>query len=148
MEDSWLGPWACLLLGYRSGLDCLSKIVPKLINELKVHCKLEANDSILSAILGGSKSAVDMEECISQLLLYKGYFGRGACCGEERLRAFSTASPKERKSLPESVYRLILEMTGELAEPADRQPVILVLDSDVQVCQLNQTLRSFESCVQ
>ncbi|XP_020266857.1 separase [Asparagus officinalis] len=132
MEDSWLGPWACLLLGELSDVDSVSKMVKELINELELHCEVEANVSLLTAILGGSKSIADAEACISQFLLYKGYFGRGACCGKERLRVFSTACTK-KISIPENVYKVIVEMVDQVAEPADREPVILVLDSDVQM---------------
>lgn len=136
MEELWLGPWTCLLLGEYSDLDYLSTVVTKVIKEMKHHYKVDANDMLVSAILGGSKSTVDAEACISQLILYKGYFGRGGCCGEERLRAFSSGCLEETRSMPESVYKLILETTVEIMEQADREPVILVLDSDVQVCHL------------
>ncbi|CAL9041755.1 unnamed protein product [Musa banksii] len=131
MEISWLGPWGCLLLGERSVPDRVEKLVHKLISVLKSEGRFEINYTLISAIIGGAKSVADAESCINQLLLYKGYFGRGACCGEERFRAFSAVA--QTGLATEFIHDLIKEALAEYAEQVAREPVIIVLDSDVQM---------------
>ncbi|XP_010908769.2 separase isoform X2 [Elaeis guineensis] len=132
MEESWLGPWRCLLLGQHSDPEYMDVTVSKLIRDLKSQFKFEVNGSTVRAILGGAKSVDDAEACISQVLLYKGYFGRGACCGEERFGALSAACHAGIKSVSELVRSLIQEAIKK-QEPMHRHPIILVLDSDVQM---------------
>ncbi|XP_072953682.1 separase isoform X1 [Typha angustifolia] len=132
IEESWLGPWGCLLLGRQLVHKHMDIVLPKLINDLKSQFKFDVNQSIVKAILGGAKSVADAEACISQLVLYKGYFGRGACCGMERFRAFSAAC-QIGPDIPESILSLLQEAIVEQSEPIDREPVILVLDTDVQM---------------
>ncbi|WOL20055.1 hypothetical protein Cni_G28857 [Canna indica] len=129
VESSWLGPWSCLLLGERSVTQSTDIMVQKLISALKFQGVSEINYSLINAILNGSKSVADAESCICQLLLYKGHFGCGACCGKERFRAFS-ASPQ---TAAECIHGLIKEALSEHEEHVDREPVIIVLDSDVQM---------------
>ncbi|KAJ8471851.1 hypothetical protein OPV22_026194 [Ensete ventricosum] len=131
MEISWLGPWACLLLGEHSVPDRIEKLVHKLVSALKSEGRFEINYSLISAIIGGAKSVADAESCINQLLLYKGYFGRGACCGEERFRAFSAVA--QTGLATEFIHDLVKEALAEYAEQVAREPVIIVLDSDVQM---------------
>ncbi|KAK8937771.1 hypothetical protein KSP40_PGU011782 [Platanthera guangdongensis] len=131
MEDEWIGPWGCLFLGERLDAESLEKLATKLSNCLKSQCDFEQNDNLIKVILSGAPSAVHAEACISQSLLYKGFFGRGGCCGEQRFRAFTDRS-EEIASIFASVHSLVLEAVCE-DMPIDRQPVILVLDNDVQV---------------
>lgn len=133
MEDSWLGPWACLMLGERLDTYPLSAIIPKLKNELKHHCQVESSDSLISAVLNGSTSVSEAEACISQLMLYNGYIGFGACCRDETLKASTTVCSKETRTISESVHKLITEAISKFEQPSDRDAVILVLDSDVQM---------------
>ncbi|KAG1342225.1 putative Separase [Cocos nucifera] len=132
MEESWLGPWRCLLLGQHSDPQYMDITVSKLIRYLKAQFKVEVNDTTIRAILGGAKSVDDAEACISQVLLYKGYFGRGACCGEERFGALWAACHAGIESVSELVHSLIQEAIKK-QEPIHRDPIILVLDSDVQM---------------
>ena len=94
------------------------------------------NTNLLKIILSGANSAADAEACISQTLVYEGNFGRGSCCGKERFRAFSSTY-REIESVSELTHNLILEAISEPADTVDREPIILVLDSDVQVIHLN-----------
>ncbi|KAG6496646.1 hypothetical protein ZIOFF_044516 [Zingiber officinale] len=132
IETSWLGPWGCLLLGEHSSIFWnTDRRINKLINALKSHSKHGINYSLISSIIGGSKSIIDAESCIHQLLLYNGYFGRGACCGQERFRVFPAAP--ETETAINFIHDLVREMLTEYGEHVDREPVILVLDSDVQM---------------
>ncbi|KAK8969287.1 hypothetical protein KSP40_PGU017653 [Platanthera guangdongensis] len=131
MEDEWIGPWGCLFLGERLDVESLENLATKLSNCLKSQCDFEQNDNLIKVILSGAPSVVHAEACISQSLLYKGFFGRGGCCGEQRFRAFTDRS-EEIASIFASVHSLVLEAVCE-DMPIDRQPVILVLDNDVQM---------------
>ncbi|CAA7401560.1 unnamed protein product [Spirodela intermedia] len=134
MEDSWLGSWRCLLLGERADVKNLDAVLSKLSRCLKSECKLDANMSVLQAIVGGSQSVCDIETCISQMVLYKGYLGRGRCCGAESFRVFSSAVDGGAEIMSESTRGLILEaVSSTVQEPVDREPIVLVLDSDLQM---------------
>ncbi|XP_047080035.1 separase-like [Lolium rigidum] len=132
MEELWLGPWKCLLLGHQLA-DQHSEgeaVLENLITGLESEFKLEVDQALIKVILGGVASVGELKECVSQLILYKGYFGRGGCCGRDRLRAFSCQIDDDALVIIEHLCNGILT---ELAGPVDRKPVILVLDTDVQM---------------
>ncbi|XP_020573851.1 separase-like [Phalaenopsis equestris] len=131
MEDKWIGPWGCLLLGERVDTKSLEIFAGRLSNSLNSQCDFIFNDNLIKVILSGAQSVFAVEACIAQSLFYKGFFGRGGCCGEQRFRAFVDRS-KEVKSILTSIESLISEAMGE-GMKVDRQPIILVLDSDVQM---------------
>ena len=81
----------------------------------------------------------ELKECVSRLISYKSYFGRGGCCGRDRLRTFSCQINAEALVTFEHLCNGILD---ELSEPVDRNPVILVLDTDVQVSNMISLLSS------
>ncbi|XP_066323302.1 separase-like [Miscanthus floridulus] len=84
IEDSWFGPWKCLLLGHRLSDEHIESVSSSIITDLDKKFKFEVNPVLIKAILGGSVSVDEVQE------LY------------------------------------------ELPQPADRDPVILVLDVNVQ----------------
>ena len=133
MEKSWYGPWKCLLLGHQLSDKDIDEASASIITGLET--KLEVNPALIKAILGGALSADEVQECVYQLILYKGYFGRGACCGKDRLRAFSSCQIEDEAL--ETLKCLITNALYALPEPADRDPVILVLDVNVQVNRKN-----------
>ncbi|KAG8072566.1 hypothetical protein GUJ93_ZPchr0006g41913 [Zizania palustris] len=130
MEESWLGPWKCLLLGPQLTNQHIEATQTNLIAGLESEFKVDVNPVLIKVILGGAASLDEMEDCVSQLILYKGYFGRGGCCGKDRLRAFSFCT--EPNAL-ETVKYLIKSKVNELVEPVDRDPIIFVLDINVQM---------------
>jgi separase len=146
MEELWLGPWKCLLLGHqlidqhREG----EAVLENLITGLESEFKLEVDQALIKVILGGVASVGELKECVSQLILYKGYFGRGGCCGRDRLRAFSCQIDDEAVVTVEHLCNGILT---ELAGPVDRKPVILVLDTDVQVSNIISFLSAIYSVI-
>jgi separase len=146
MEELWLGPWKCLLLGHqlidqhREG----EAVLENLITGLESEFKLEVDQALIKVILGGVASVGELKECVSQLILYKGYFGRGGCCGRDRLRAFSCQTDAEALTTLEHLCNGIVD---ELSEPVDRNPVILVLDIDVQVSNMLSLLLSISSVI-
>ncbi|PUZ77833.1 hypothetical protein GQ55_1G405300 [Panicum hallii var. hallii] len=129
MEKSWFGPWKCLLLGHQLSDKDIDAASASIITGLET--KFEVNPALIKAILGGALSVDEVQECVYQLILYKGYFGRGGCCGKDRLRAFSSCQIEDEAL--ETLKCLITNALYELPEPADRDPVILVLDVNVQM---------------
>ncbi|XP_078151453.1 separase-like isoform X2 [Carex rostrata] len=131
IDESWFGPWGCLLRGYPINDQNKELLVPTLINHLEPLINSEVNPSLVKAILGGSNSLEDAKVCISQLLSYGGSFGQGGYCGEDRFRAFSV-SRDLGSEIPKSIDRVLREaFCGPML--INREPVILVLDTDVQV---------------
>ncbi|KAL0912981.1 hypothetical protein M5K25_016406 [Dendrobium thyrsiflorum] len=131
IEDEWIGPWGCLLLGERLDAESLEKFAARMSNCLNSQSDFMVNDNLIKVILNGAQTVFAAEACIAQSLLYKGFFGRGGCCGEQRFRAFSDHS-KGVKCMLTSIHNLILEAVDE-GMTVDRQPIILILDTDVQM---------------
>ncbi|XP_030477632.1 separase isoform X2 [Cannabis sativa] len=119
VEDIWLGPWKYLLLGERSSCKRMETVQKKLTRYLKSKCKIDVNESVLKVILGVPSEAFEEEELISQLYLSKAcYIGRIGC---EKLSSLAL------EQICEAVKEL--ESDGSM----DRQPIVLILDSDVQM---------------
>jgi separase len=140
IEELWLGPWKCLLLGHQLA-DQQSE---NLITGLESEFKLEVDPALIKVILGGVASVDELKECVSQLISYKSYFGRRGCCGRDRLRAFSCQIDAEALVTLEHLCNGIVD---ELSEPVDRNPVILVLDTDVQVSNMISLLLYVSSVI-
>jgi len=130
MEKLWLGPWKCLLLGHQLADHLSEAVLGNLISGLESEFDLEVDPALIKAILGGVASVDELNEGVSQLISYKGYFGRGGCCGRDRLRAFCCQIDAEGLV---TLEHLCNGLVNELSEPVDRNPVILVLDTDVQM---------------
>ncbi|XP_072151631.1 separase isoform X3 [Setaria viridis] len=122
MEESWFGPWKCLLLGHQLSDQHMEAALSEV--------DFKANPTLIKAILGGAVSVDEVQECVYQLVLYKGYFGRGGCCGKDRLRGFSCQIEDEAL---EALTCTIKNAANELPKPVDRDPIILVLDINVQM---------------
>ncbi|KAG2240437.1 hypothetical protein Bca52824_090755 [Brassica carinata] len=137
LEASWLGPWRCLLLGDLSNFKLSDSVQKKLIKDLKSKCKMEVNEMLLKAILGGGMENFNGEACVAQLSLRNGcYVGRGGYLYEEDSCQTPTAAP----NISESRHGLALQMIHEAAtklekqdENENKEPIILVLDPEVQM---------------
>jgi separase len=125
MEESWFGPWKGLFLGHQLS-DQHMEAATAVLSELDVN----ANPALIKAILGGAVSVDDVQECVYQLFLYNGYFGRGGCCGKDILRGPSCQIKDEAL---EALTHTIKNAANELPKPVDRDPIILVLDINLQV---------------
>lgn len=135
LEDLWLGPWRCVLLGEWSDCKHLELVHKKLVQDLKSRCKLEVHESLLKVILGGFNCAFEGEACILQLCLRRGCFvGRVGHCDEAKCGTFCKASDGVCKQ-SELAFKLIQDAVNELEgeDFGNREPIILVLDSEVQV---------------
>uniref|UniRef100_A0A1J3F8L7 separase n=1 Tax=Noccaea caerulescens TaxID=107243 RepID=A0A1J3F8L7_NOCCA len=137
LEASWLGPWRCLLLGDLSNFDLPDSVQKKLVKDLKSKCKMEVNEMLLKVILGGGIENFKGEACIAQLSLRNGcYVGRGGYLYEED----SCKTPTAASSVSESRHGLALQLIHDAATKLeqhdgheDREPIILVLDPEVQM---------------
>lgn len=122
-----------MLLGECSNCKGLDSIHKKLMCDLKSKCKMDVNENLLKVILGVSKSA--FEECgyVLQLCLRNGcYIGRGEFCGKDKC----WPSSNEAEKLSGMAFQLICKALEELEglDCVAREPVVLVLDFDIQVC--------------
>lgn len=136
IEDSWLGPWRCVLLGDWFNCSRLDSIMKKLVHDLKSKCKINTNESFLKVILQGARHSFNEEACISSLMsLKKGCFIAQAGYSEEkRYETFSEVSEGAKK-LSDLAVQLVYDAVNELQEEEStiREPVILVLDYEVQM---------------
>lgn len=136
LEDSWVGPWRYLLLGEWSNHNVVNSVQKKLIRNLKSKCKIDVNDSVVKVILGSDGCAFESHECMLKLLLSKGcYINRGENCSDERCM-ISSNGPDKTGKLFDLCLELLQQAVGELEEEecSVREPIILVLDYEVQVC--------------
>ncbi|KAJ0263460.1 Separase [Hirschfeldia incana] len=137
LEASWLGPWRCLLLGDLSNLKLPDSVQKKLVKDLKSKCKMEVNEMLLKVLLGGGIENFEGEACVAQLSLRNGcYVGRGGYLYEED----SCRTPTAAANTSESRHGLALQLIREAATKLEqhdgcdnREPIILVLDPEVQM---------------
>lgn len=112
----------------------------KLVNDLKAKCKMEVNEMLLKVILGGGTDNFKGEACVAQLSLRNGcYVGRGGYLYEEDSCKTPTAASNISESRHELALKLIHDAAtklGQQDEHENREPIILVLDPEVQVRQL------------
>ncbi|CAN4108060.1 unnamed protein product [Withania somnifera] len=132
LEDSWLGPWRCLLLGELSECELLDSLVKKLHDHFRCKAGADVHESLLKVILGGAKYACEKENCISHMVINKGCHLHGGGHGNSKV-LYKTST--EVESLCDSVYKSILDEAQEMeeTESISRRPVILVLDLEVQM---------------
>ncbi|XP_010448796.1 PREDICTED: separase isoform X2 [Camelina sativa] len=137
IEASWLGPWRCLLLGEWSNYKLPDSVQKKLVNNLKSKCKMEVNEMLLKVILGGGTENLKGEACVAQLSLRNGcYVGRGGYLYEEDNCKTPTAASNISESRHELALKLIHDAAAKLGqqdEQENREPIILVLDPEVQM---------------
>ncbi|WCJ18437.1 hypothetical protein M5689_000788 [Euphorbia peplus] len=134
LEDLWFGPWRFVLLGELSNFKHLDSVQKKLVSNLKSKCKLDVSESILKVILGGGRYGLDRESFIFDLLLLKKgcFIGKGACSEEEMCETLVKETGLQK--LSDLAIQLIYEAVNELEEDfVNREPLILVLDSEVQM---------------
>ena len=136
LEDTWLGPWKYVLLGEPSDFKRLDLVHKKLVRDLKRKCKMDIDKRILKMILGGPKDTSEAWINISLLsCLKKGcYIGGIKFCDQERCCP-SSNDAEDAGNLSGLALELIHQAVNELQdeETLDREPIILVLDSEVQV---------------
>ncbi|XP_058007009.1 separase isoform X2 [Hevea brasiliensis] len=127
LEDLWLGPWRYVLLGELSNCKHLGSVQKKLMHNLRSKCKVDVNESFLKVILGGGKYALDGGDFVADLVsLEKGCFIGRALYSDETCQTLSNEF--------EGIQELLHDAVNELeVDSFNREPVILVLDCDVQM---------------
>ncbi|GMI95409.1 EXTRA SPINDLE POLES, RADIALLY SWOLLEN 4, homolog of separase, HOMOLOGY OF SEPARASE 1 [Hibiscus trionum] len=130
LEDSWLGPWRHVLLGDCLDCESLNKEHKKLVQDLKSKCGMvDVNESYLKLVLGAAKFGIE-ETCLSKQCLQKGcYIGMLEHHTEEN------CGSNGGNNVSASASRLIREAVNEIhwEDTIFREPIILVLDLDVQM---------------
>lgn len=136
IEDSWFGSWKCMLLGEWLNYKDLDLVHKKLVLDLRSKCKLDVNEGLLRVILGGSKYDCEGDTWISQTCFKKGcYIAKVGYCDEGRYDIFSNAANGLGMS-SELAFQLLNEALNSLEVAHSREPIILVLDYDIQVRKL------------
>ncbi|KAF8019982.1 hypothetical protein BT93_G0618 [Corymbia citriodora subsp. variegata] len=135
LEESWFGPWRCLLLGGSLNCTQMETVLKKLVHDLKYKCKINIDAGLLKVILGGLKLGSKREALIPLLQSNRTcYVGNINQYGEER-NSIPLFACKGAGELSELAFQLIHEAMKELEEEDHmyREPIILVLDSEVQM---------------
>ncbi|XP_058750289.1 separase-like isoform X2 [Vicia villosa] len=134
LEDLWFGSWNCLLLGEWLNNKKFDLVLKNLVNDLRSKCKLNVNEGILKIVLGGSKYISEGKTLISQLCSKKDcYIAKGGYCAGPMGGIFLNSANKLVSS--EIAFELLNEALNvlEVDDFVNREPVILVLDSEVQM---------------
>ncbi|XP_047307638.1 separase [Impatiens glandulifera] len=134
IEDLWLGPWKCLLLGEWSNCKLLNPVEKKLMRDLKTKYKLDVHESLLKIILSGTKYYGGEIEGTLQLILNKGCFIGGLWPDELKNESLCNKYGGTEE-LANMVSKLILEASQDLVtqESLTKEPLILVLDFEIQM---------------
>ncbi|XP_014518647.1 separase isoform X1 [Vigna radiata var. radiata] len=134
LEESWFGSWKCLLLGEWLNCKNLDLVLKNLVNDLKSKCKLDANEGLLKIILGGSKYVCDGKTLVSQLCSKKDcYIAKVGYCDETKKGILLNTNGFGMSS--EVAFELLSEALNvlEVDDSMNREPIILVLDHEVQM---------------
>ncbi|XP_050938056.1 separase isoform X2 [Cucumis melo] len=133
IEDSWLGPWKFMLLGDWSNRKHLEFEFNSLMLNLKSKCKLDVNESLLKVILEGPEEVLEAFDS-------KLYSRKGCIIGRERFYNKEGSNPFQNTSngldqVSGLAWKLIQDAKKklEVEDNTSREPIILVLDYDVQM---------------
>jgi len=135
MEDSWFGVWRYLLLGQLIECEPLDSVVRELVQEIKLRYQYNVNEGVLKLVLRGIKPANLENRGIPSLFLQNGcYIG----CVEDRHHESCSSQNKAYYGadyVPAGIIELMLAAVNKLEAEycTRREPVVLVLDTNVQV---------------
>ncbi|KAI9087156.1 hypothetical protein K1719_030791 [Acacia pycnantha] len=130
IEDSWFGSWKYLLLGEWLDHKNLDLVHKKLVHDLRSECKLDVNEGILKVILGGSKNDCEGD---TQLGFKKGcYIAKVGYC-DEAWRGMTSNAANGFGSSSELAFQILNKALNMVEVEQSREPIILVLDYDIQM---------------
>ncbi|XP_054803798.1 separase isoform X2 [Prosopis cineraria] len=133
IEDSWFGSWKYLLLGEWMDHKNLDLAHKKLLHDLRSKCKLDVNEGILKVILGGSKNNCEGDTWISQLCFKKGcYIAKVGYC-DDAWRGILLNAANGSGTSSELAFQILNEALNVFEVGQSREPIILVLDYDIQM---------------
>ncbi|KAK7412084.1 hypothetical protein VNO78_03531 [Psophocarpus tetragonolobus] len=135
LEESWFGSWKCLLLGEWLNCKNFELVFKNLVNDLRSKCKVDVNEGLLKIILGGSKYVCDGKTLVSKLCSKKDcYIAKVGYCDEAR-RGISLNVAHGFGMSSEIAFELLSEALNvlEVDDSMTREPIILVLDYEVQM---------------
>lgn len=122
-----------MLLGDSSNGKHIDFVLNSLALNLKSKCKMDVNESLLKVILEGSEEVLEAFDS-------KLYSGKGCIVGRPRLNDSERSNPFENTlngldQVSGLAFKLIQDAKKELEgeDNTSREPIILVLDYDVQV---------------
>lgn len=113
-------------------------VLKNLVNDLRSKCKLDVNEDLLKIILGGSKYVCEGKTLALQLCSKKDcYIAKVGYCDETRSGILLNAANESGMS-SEVAFELLNEALNvlEVDDFVNREPIILVLDYEVQVSEL------------
>ncbi|CAJ1963611.1 unnamed protein product [Sphenostylis stenocarpa] len=135
LEESWFGSWKCLLLGEWLNCKNYDLVLKNLVNNLRSRCKLDVSEGLLRIILGGSKYVCDRKTLVSRLCSKKDcYIAKVGYCDEARKGILLNAA-NEFGISSDNALELLSEALNvlEVDDSLNREPIILVLDHEVQM---------------
>ncbi|KAF6175571.1 hypothetical protein GIB67_012554 [Kingdonia uniflora] len=110
IEETWLGPWKCMLLGEPVDCNHLDSVLLRLKSDINCKSEFDAKESLLRVFLGGTRSVSELRAFLNS------YFVR------------------EIDELFGLSHQLILEAASSLNNNCiKREPLIMVFDSEVQM---------------
>ncbi|KAL8258316.1 hypothetical protein R6Q59_030357 [Mikania micrantha] len=116
MEDLWFGPWKHMLLGGLSDHKHIDFLQKKLTKDLKSKCKIDVPENLIKTVIRGG---MPLQECVSELIMKRGCYIGGSECIDDGMTSL--------------VSELLVNTMHDVEEVLDREPVILVPDSDIQM---------------
>ena len=135
MQESWLGQWKFLLLGRWVDCEPLDSAVKELMHEIRVGHGSVVNESILKLVIGGMKSHNLEQERIPWHFLKEGCYIDRVEDGD-RDQCSSLGKAYDGADYVSGSFLKLMATTIKKFEAeycTRREPVILVLDSDIQV---------------
>lgn len=140
IEELWLGSWKYVVLGELANCENFEEVYTDLLGKLNSEPELDVNEHHLKILLGGSKHVCKKGTSISALTSKKGcYIANIGYCTElpkGMLLKEANVSQQQTTAIEKA---LDLLKVGHLTK---RDPIILVLDYDIQVIQQFPTFYS------
>lgn len=127
-----------MLLGEWLNCKKIDSVLKNLVKDLRSKCKLDVDEGLLKLILGGSKYICEGKTLVSSLCSKKdSYIAKVGYCDEARSGMLLNAA-NGFGMFSEVAFQLLNEAINmlEVDDSMNREPIILVLDYEVQVSGL------------